>query len=147
MISATCTISVLRIDRKYKYMFMFPKAIRHIKGKHIHSWKCMVGIGCILSIVATDALVLKHQAISIHNADWIQSGAIIMLFNIFWYHIEHCNHSGSILTHSGLVTPYGDRDLGQHWALAQVIACCLTTPSHYLNQCWQIISEVQWHSY
>ena len=25
--------------------------------------------GCILSTVATDALVLEHQAISIHNAD------------------------------------------------------------------------------
>ena len=25
--------------------------------------------GCILSIVATDALVLKHQAISTHSAD------------------------------------------------------------------------------
>ena len=25
--------------------------------------------GCVVSIVATDALVLKHQAISIHNAD------------------------------------------------------------------------------
>ena len=31
--------------------------------------------------------------------------------------------------------------------LAQVIACCLTAPSHYLNQCWLIISEVQWYSY
>ena len=31
--------------------------------------------------------------------------------------------------------------------LAQVIACCLTAPSHYLNQCRLIISEVQWHSY
>ena len=30
--------------------------------------------------------------------------------------------------------------------LAQVMACCLTTPSHYLNQCWLIISKVQWHS-
>ena len=27
--------------------------------------------GCIFSPVATDALVLKHQAISIHSADWI----------------------------------------------------------------------------
>ena len=26
--------------------------------------------GCAVSTVATDALVLKHQAISIHNADW-----------------------------------------------------------------------------
>ena len=31
--------------------------------------------------------------------------------------------------------------------LAQVMVCCLTAPSHYLNQCWLIISEVQWHSY
>ena len=31
--------------------------------------------------------------------------------------------------------------------LAQVMACCLTAPSHYLNQCWLVISEVQWHSY
>ena len=31
--------------------------------------------------------------------------------------------------------------------LAQVMACCLTAPSHYLNQCWLIINKVQWHSY
>ena len=30
--------------------------------------------------------------------------------------------------------------------LVQVMACCLTTPSHYLNQCWLIISKVPWHS-
>ena len=30
--------------------------------------------------------------------------------------------------------------------LAQVMACCLTAPSHYLNQCWLIISTIQWHS-
>ena len=31
--------------------------------------------------------------------------------------------------------------------IPQVMACCLTAPSHYLHQCWLIISEVQWHSY
>ena len=31
--------------------------------------------------------------------------------------------------------------------LAQVMAWCLTAPSHYLNQCWFIISKVQWHSF
>ena len=31
--------------------------------------------------------------------------------------------------------------------LAEVMACCLTAPSHYLNQCWLIIIEVQWNSY
>ena len=30
--------------------------------------------------------------------------------------------------------------------LAQVMACCLTAPSHYLNQCWPIISKVELHS-
>ena len=30
--------------------------------------------------------------------------------------------------------------------LAQVMACCLTAPSHYLNQCWLMISEVLWQS-
>ena len=29
--------------------------------------------------------------------------------------------------------------------LAQVMACCLTAPSHYLNQYW-LISKVYWHS-
>ena len=30
--------------------------------------------------------------------------------------------------------------------LTQVMACCLTAPSHYLNQGWLIIREVLWHS-
>ena len=30
--------------------------------------------------------------------------------------------------------------------LAQVMACCLSAPNHYLNQCWLIIIKVQWHS-
>ena len=31
--------------------------------------------------------------------------------------------------------------------LAQVMACCLTAPSHYLNQCWLIISGVLQHAH
>ena len=30
--------------------------------------------------------------------------------------------------------------------LAQVIACGLTAPNHYLNQCWLIITKAQWNS-
>ena len=30
--------------------------------------------------------------------------------------------------------------------LLQLMACCLTAQSHYLNQCWLIISKVLWHS-
>ena len=32
---------------------------------------------------------------------------------------------------------------GSGSTLAQVMACCLMAPSHYLNQCWLIICEVQ----
>ena len=35
---------------------------------------------------------------------------------------------------------------GTRSTLAQVMACCLTASSHYLNQCWLIIGEVPWHS-
>ena len=31
--------------------------------------------------------------------------------------------------------------------LVQVMACCLTAPSHYLNQYWLVICKVQWHSF
>ena len=34
-------------------------------------WQSEEMYGCVLSIVATDAWVLKYQSISIHNAEWI----------------------------------------------------------------------------
>ena len=35
---------------------------------------------------------------------------------------------------------------GSRSTLGQVMASCLMAPSHYLNQCWLMISEVLWHS-
>ena len=32
------------------------------------------------------------------------------------------------------------------WTLAQVMACCLMVPSHFLDQYWLIISKLLWHS-
>ena len=46
--------------------------------------------------------------------------------------------------------PLGPSDAIWRWwcwsTLVQAMACCLTAPSHYLNQCWLIISKVLWHS-
>ena len=46
--------------------------------------------------------------------------------------------------------PLGPNDAMWRWrswsTLVQVMVCCLTAPSHYLNQCWLIISKVLWHS-
>ena len=47
-------------------------------------------------------------------------------------------HNSHHLTLCSLMTPY-TYDL----TLAQVMACCLTAPSHYLNQCWLIISKLR----
>ena len=45
-------------------------------------------------------------------------------------------HRTYILTHCGLVAPFGDIDLGQHWLWWWL----------YLNQCWILINETLWHS-
>ena len=49
-----------------------------------------------------------------------------------------------------MVNSLGPSDAIWRWrswsTLVQVMACCLMAPSHYLNQCWLIISKVLWHS-
>ena len=53
----------------------------------------------------------------------------------------------NLLTHYGLVTWNGDKWWQRScFTLAQVMACCLAAPSHYLNQCWLFINGVLWHS-
>ena len=45
------------------------------------------------------------------------------------------------------LTPSDTKGWNRTWStLVEVMACCLTAPSHYLNQCWLIISEVLLHS-
>ena len=73
---------------------------------------------------AIQACHLHHQQIT---SSWLVCCAPIM----------------TLLTHCGLVTPHGDTDIGQH--LPQVLACCLTAPSHYLNQYWLVIKGVLWY--
>ena len=58
-----------------------------------------------------------------------------------WWSVEKKKRENdNQLIHCGLVTPCGDRELGQHW-----FRWCLTAPSHYLNQCWLIMHLVLWH--
>ena len=65
-----------------------------------------------------------HSSISIH-------------FSKLWKHCPSVNSLGP----SGAIWRQRSGS-----TLAQVTACCLTAPSHYLNQCWLIISKVEWHS-
>ena len=56
----------------------------------------------------------------------------------------------SVLSRGRWVNSLGPSDViwrqGSGSTLAQVMTCCLMAPSHYLNQCWLIISKVLWHS-
>ena len=58
--------------------------------------------------------------------------------------------AGILATASDRCSKTGPSDATwRHWpgsTLAQVMACCLTAPSTYLNQCGLIISGVQWGS-
>ena len=67
-----------------------------------------------------------HISHSLHSIGWIPSFLYVFVLNSLWP--------------SDAIWRQGSRS-----TLAQVMACCLTSPSHYLNQCWLIISKVQWH--
>ena len=36
---------------------------------------------------------------------------------------------------------------GSRSTLVQVLVCCLTASSHYMNQCWLVITKAKWCSY
>ena len=50
--------------------------------------------------------------------------------------LHHLTHCGSVICH--MVTK-------KQVNIGLSMACFLMAPSHYLNQCWLIISEIQWH--
>ena len=52
---------------------------------------------------------------------------------VCWQHIQ-------VLTHCGPVRQFDENRSGA--TLVQVMACCLTAPSHYLKQCWLFINGV-----
>ena len=95
----------------------------------MHCWKllCMTAAGVWWRKVTNRLLICIYKMQLFRNG-WIDkwpNSAVhsLWLRDAIWRHI------------------YGS-------TLAQVMACCLTAPSgsHNLNQCWLIISEVQWNS-
>ena len=59
---------------------------------------------------------------------------------IFWYTSFH------LITFNSLWPSDAIWWQGSRSTLVQVMACCLMAPSHHMNQCWLIISKVEWHS-
>ena len=68
-----------------------------------------------------------------------QSWGVFGCWRSLWI---HSSQKGVRFTRLVLVSPYGDKF---NAILAQVMTCCLTAPSHYLNQWWIIIKDIVWH--
>ena len=104
---------------------------------------------CILTTCTIWTFVLECKMIPTGRLIWLMLSDIsdhshldlnmsVLLANVFYHHypkdgINSLWSSDAICWHLSRST------------MAQVMACCLTAPSHYLNQCWLIISKVQWH--
>ena len=100
--------------------------LESVLPKNFHGSSDICPMGLIYSIqnceISHQTFGPSHQKCPTCPMIFVNTVRIIQIFFAF-----------NTMRHCGLVTPHGDRDLSQ--------------PSHYLNQCWLIISEVQWHSY
>ena len=70
---------------------------------------------------------------------------------ICWCLLENPKHENSTMCHKKSIIRWNSlwpSDAiwwqGSRSTLIQVMTCCLTAPSHYLNQCWFINTKVQW---
>ena len=85
--------------------------------------------------------------------NWTLSNKIQRYLNQNTKVFFHWNASENVVCEMAAFRPGGDKwpsdAIWRHRSrstLAQVMACCLTAPSHYLNQCWLIISKFLWYS-
>ena len=85
---------------------------------------------------------IKRTGLSFCNTMCMLWNCLFKITNVrYWYIIRTSPVSLNSLRPSDAIW--------RQWSwttLAQVMACCLTAPSHYLNQCWLIIRGVLWHT-
>ena len=106
------------------------------------SYCCLTIQGLQVQITLGPHLVTKISKTGTGIKSWISNDIYVKQ----WHVITHsCPNFNGDLVNS--LSP-SDAILWQRSGsiLAQVMACCLMAPSHYLNQCWLIISEVLCHS-
>ena len=77
---------------------------------------------------------------------------LITNFKIHWFQLwlilQKNPHSADAALLSCINSLWSNDDIWWYKSrsiLAQVMACCMTAPSHFLNQCWLIISGDLWY--
>ena len=103
-------------------------------------------IECIRNLIAIGAIVMSDL-----NEPSIWSLCILLIISS---HISICTWY-NLITY--IMQTYTTTVLTSFWSsdaiqwhrfgssLAQLMTCCLTVSSHYLNRCWLNIGEVLWH--
>ena len=84
--------------------------------RHLHNKKILSIFNLMKTHIGPSPNVMKHQPVILKSFQYLGINSL-WPGDTIWRH-----RSGS--------------------TLVQVMACCLMAPSHYLNQCWLIISEV-----
>ena len=94
-----------------------------------------------------------HNRESILAPDCVRPSTDIMLWTCLFLRISLtitlCCVSIYVDQVTGIIFLWASDTIWWHRSgstLAQVMACCLTVPSHYLNKCWLIIKCALWHS-
>ena len=129
-------------------------------------WKTLFILGALWRHTASDILVTispgnelwpsQHLALNWTNADLLSIGHLIPNFksNLDQNTNFHSKNAFEMLSPTccpfclGLNSLWPSDFIWWHRSrstLAQVMAWCLMAPSHYLNQCWLLISVVKWH--
>ena len=131
-----------------------------------NSWHVIKGLyhhdDCICSSTKFSLIVIRfgyscEATTGLHHHDVCHIGTRSSATTVLtqnWPHVTLCYinlilHWAKHITLWSLTNSLGPS--GAIWrqrsgsTLPQVMACCLTAPSHYLNQCW-LISKVEWHS-
>ena len=133
MASSAKNVSIWWRHHVLQYKDIPPKLIFKLKSRKVssvdHAFLVVVSRGILHRARQCHCLALCK--ISIRLCNWeISHGQ--WDFARFWF--NSLRPSNAIWRHRSGST------------LAGVMACCLTVPSHYLNQYWLIISKVLWHS-
>ena len=117
--------------------FQFSFEVWFVCVLHIYCYVAMVTH--ISSVFWNKILWEEHHLFLVYSYGFIFS--IVSISSEFNESIEMCSSRSNQDLNS--LRP---RDSIWRWrtgsTLAQVMACCLTAPSHHLNQCWLIISKV-----
>ena len=116
------------------------------------NWNCTYRDTAKINMIGPSGTILQHKS----GSTFVQVIACCLkalshYLNQYWLIIKdvlwHSHESN--FTWRGANSLWPSDAIWRHRSmstLAQVMACCLTAPSHYLNQCWLMISEVLWHS-